>query len=300
MSEHPMPNFEHLVGKELESGTYSWDEHRTMLYAVGVGAGLADPYEELEFTTENTLGKPQQVIPSFIALMSPGGGWIRELGFKARSWDGMDWGYPEGLVHGGQGFTLARPIPPAGTVNLTQHLIGVFDKGSGALAISEVRATLADTGELLGTSRAEMFVRGQGGFGGPRAPADEQAWPKPDRPPDLKVSIEVPIGQSLIYRLLGDNNPHATDPARASGDGFSKPIFFGLGTFGFACRALIKGLCDGDVTRFGGMDARFSQPVHPGDRLDTLIWQTEDGARFIIVVGEGRVVIDRGVFRFMG
>ncbi len=295
-----MTKFDHLIGKELESGTYSWDAHRAMLYAVGVGAGLADPYEELQFTTENTAGVTQQVIPSFMSLMSPGGGWIRELGFKARLWDGMDWGYPEGLVHGEQGFTLARPIPPCGTVNLSQVLLGVFDKGSGALAIAETRATLADTGEPLGTSRAGMFVRGQGGFGGSRGPEGEQPWPKPTRAPDLTVSIDVPIGQSLIYRLLGDTNPHATDPARANGDGFARPIFFGLGTYGFACRALLKGLCDGDVSRFGAMDARFSKPVHPGDRLDTLIWQNEGGAQFLTKAGGDRVVIDRGVFRFMG
>jgi hypothetical protein len=210
-----MTTFDHLIGKQLESGSYTWDAHRTMLYAVGVGAGLADPYEELQFTTENTEGVTQQVIPSFIALMSQSSDWIRELGFKAREWDGMEWGWPEGMVHGDQGITLARPIPVSGTVNLTQTLLGVFDKGSGALAIAETRSTLADTGELLGTSRAGMFVRGQGGFGGPRAPADEKPWPKPDRAPDLTVSIEVPIGQSLIYRLLGDVNPHATDPARA-------------------------------------------------------------------------------------
>ena len=293
-----MLNFDHLIGKELESGSYSWDAQRAMLYAVGVGAGLADPYEELQFTTENTLGVSQQVIPSFMSLMSPGGGWIRELGFKARQWDGMEWGYPEGLVHGEQGFTLDRPIPVSGTVRLCQTLLGVFDKGSGALAIAETRATLADTGESLGTSRAGMFVRGQGGFGGPRGPADEQTWITPDRAPDLTVSIDVPIGQSLIYRLLGDSNPHATDPARAHGDGFSRPIFFGLGTYGFTCRALLKGLCDGDVARFGGMDARFSQPVHPGDRLDTLIWRNECGAQFLTRVNEDRVVIDRGVFRF--
>ena len=129
---------------------------------------------------------------------------------------------------------------------------------------------------------------------GPRA---SRPGSEPERAPDLTVSIDIPIGQSLIYRLLGDVNPHATDPVRAHADGFDRPIFFGLGTFGFACRALFKGLCDGDVTRFGGMDARFSQPVHPGERLDTLIWHTQGGAQFLTLAGD-RVVIDRGVFRF--
>ncbi len=278
-----------------------------MLYAVGVGAGLADPCEELQFTTQNTLDTPQQVIPSFMTLMSPDGDWTRRLGFKAREWDGMEWGYPEGQVHGEQSFSLARPIPVSGTVNLSVTLLGIYDKGSGALAIAETRATLAksgaesgaDTGELLGTSRAGMFIRGQGGFGGPRGPEGEPPWIKPSRAPDLTVSIDIPIGQSLIYRLLGDVNPHATDPVRAHADGFDRPIFFGLGTFGFACRALLKGLCDGDVARFGGMDARFSQPVHPGERLETLIWKNEGGAQFVTMAGD-RVVIDRGVFRYMG
>ena len=149
-----MGKFDHLVGKELESGSWSWDAQKAMLYAVGVGAGLTDPLEELQFTTENTTGVAQQVIPTFMALMSPGGGWIRELGFPAREWDG----YPEGLVHGQQGVSLARPIPPSGKVNLSQVLLGVYDKGSGALCVAETRATLADTGDYPACSCAGRAV----------------------------------------------------------------------------------------------------------------------------------------------
>ena len=291
-----MGKFDHVVGKELESGTFSWDSDRTLLYAIGVGAGLNNPLEELQFTTENTQGVEQQVIPTFMTQMAVGGGWIRDLGFPAREWDG----YPIGLLHGEQGVSLARPIPPSGTANLTQVMIGVFDKGSGALCLAETRATLADTGEYLGASRIGLFVRGQGGFGGPRGPADEQPWVQPDRAPDLTVSLSIPVGQSLIFRLLGDRNPHGTDPAIARADGFDRPIFFGLGTYGFACRALLKGLCDSDVSRFGGIYGRFSKPVFPGETLDTHIWHTDGGAQFQTVVDGDRVVIDRGQFRHAG
>jgi acyl dehydratase len=291
-----MGKFDEWAGKEVGRGTFSWNSDKALLYAVGVGAGLDNPLEELQFTTENTSGVAQQVIPTFMALMAVGGGWIREMGFPAREWDG----YPEGLVQGDQGVSLARPIPPSGTVDLSQVIVGVFDKGSGALCLAETRATLADTGEYLGASRTGLFVRGQGGFGGPRGPADEQPWVKPERPPDLTVSLTVPIGQSLIYRLMGDRNPHATDPAIARADGFERPIFFGLGTYGFACRALLKGLCDGDVARFGGMYGRFSQPVIPGDRLDTRIWHTDGGALFETLANGERRVIDRGTFRYAG
>ncbi len=289
-----MAKFDHLVGRELARGTYSWDTDRTLLYAIGVGAGLCEPREELQFTTENTRGVEQQVIPSFMTQMAVGGGWIKELGFPAREWDG----YPIGLLHGEQGIHLARPIPPQGTAELTQVMIGVFDKGTGALCLAETRATLADTGEYLGASRIGLFVRGQGGFGGPRGPADEQPWERPDRAPDLTVSLPIPVGQSLIYRLLGDRNPHATDPAIAKADGFERPIFFGLGSYGFACRALLKGLCDGEVSRFGGMYGRFAKPVFPGETLDTHIWRDDTGAIFQTTASDGRVVIDRGSFLF--
>ena len=35
----------------------------------------------------------------------------------------------------------------------------------------------------------------------------------------------------------------------ARADGFERPVFYGLGSYGVACRALIKGLCGGDAAR---------------------------------------------------
>jgi acyl dehydratase len=177
-------------------------------------------------------------------------------------------------------------------------LQGVYDKGSGALAVTESRVTLAESGEYLGAARSALFVQGRGGFGGPRTPPDEQPWHRPERAPDVKVSLPVGLNQSLIYRLNGDRTLHGTDPARAHADGFPRPVFFGLGTFGVAGRALLKGLCDDDETRFGTIGGRFSKPVFPGDRLDALIWLTEAGAVFQIWVDDERLVFDRGIFHF--
>jgi acyl dehydratase len=289
-----MGKFDHLAGQEVGSGTFSWDSDRTLLYAIGVGAGISDPLDELQFTTENTQGVRQEVVPTFLSQMSIRSNWLKELGFPARPWDG----YPEGLVQGEQSVRLHRSIPPEGTADLRQVIVGIFDKGSGALIVSDTHATLAETGEPLGFSRTGLFVRGQGGFGGPRGPNDALPWEKQDRAPDLTVSLPLPIGQSLIFRLSGDRNPHGTDPAIAKKDGFERPIFFGLGTYGFACRALLKGLCDGNVARFGTMEGRFSQPVIPGDQLDTQIWLTEGGAQFQTLANGERVVIDRGIFRY--
>jgi acyl dehydratase len=218
--------------------------------------------------------------------------WVELLGWKS---EGLS---PVGMVHGEQSVTLARPIPVSGKAHLSTVLRGVYDKGSGALVVKETRITLADTGEYLGSTCMRLFAQGKGGFGGPRGPAGEPPWGLPEREPDQQVSYSVGLNQSLIYRLSGDRHPHGTEPSRARADGFERPVFYGLGSYGVACRALVAALCDGDVARFGHMDGRFSKPVYPGDRLVMRIWRTGEGAQFQMWANNERLVLDRGIFRF--
>jgi len=286
-----MKPYGHLIGAELGRGRWSWDEETVMLYAVGVGAGLDDPVRDLHFTTENTPGVPLQVLPTFLTQMEGPSNWSSVLG----------WGddqYAIAAVHGEQSVTLARPIPTRGAVSIVNTLDGIYDKGSGALVVTGKRVLLEDTGEYLGSAGTIIFVHGKGGFGGPRNPEGEPSAEMPGGPPDVIVSLPIGLNQSLIYRLLGDRNPHTTQPERARADGFERPAYFGRGTYGVIGRALVRGLCGDDPARFGHMQGRFSKPVYPGDRLDTLIWRTPDGARFQVRANGERVVFDRGVFRF--
>jgi acyl dehydratase len=105
--------------------------------------------------------------------------------------------------------------------------------------------------------------------------------------------------QALIYRLSGDLNPLHADPTFARRAGFDRPILHGLCTYGFTGRALLHGVCDSDASRFHGMQARFSRPVVPGDRLEVHIWRMSEGiAAFRTVNQRGEVVLDRGVCAF--
>ena len=171
-----MSPYDHLIGCELASGLWSWNSDRALLYAVGVGAGLDDPQQELQFTTENTPGVPQQVIPSFMTLMLLQSNWLERLGWES---EGLS---PVGMVHGEQSVTLARPLPVEGKAHLSTVLQGVYDKGSGALVDKVTRITLVkdgvDTGELLGSACMRLFAQGKGGFGGPRGPAGEAPGPE--------------------------------------------------------------------------------------------------------------------------
>ena len=93
------------VGTVTEARERTWDSKDCLLYALGVGAGVADPTgAELEFTTENTHGVTQRVLPSMAVVLQAGGLNIGALGSPDLT----------KMLHGSQGFTLHREIPTEG------------------------------------------------------------------------------------------------------------------------------------------------------------------------------------------
>jgi acyl dehydratase len=276
-----------LVGVPSEPQLRSWDSKDALLYAVGVGAGLGDPLRDLEFTTENCEGITQQVLPTYGVLVAQTHG-HRNLGDFDRAM----------LVHAEQYVELHRPLPVAGAVRTTSTVTGIYDKGSGALVVTENQAVDAGSGEPMITSRGGTFIRGEGGFGGPRNV--EPPWALPDRAPDHQLVRETRPEQALIYRLSGDRNPLHVDPKFAARGGFSQPILHGLCTYGVTGRALLRALCDNEPARFRSMSGRFSRPVLPGEPLTVSIWLQDDGetALFQTTRTDGAVVIDRGRLRY--
>src|SRR5215472_5289177 len=107
-----------VVGIPSEPQQRSWDSKDAILYALGVGAGLGDPLEELEFTTENSQDVAQKVLPTFAVLVARSGPRRRLGDFN-----------PAMLVHAEQGLTLHRPLPVAGRARTTSRLTGMYDKG---------------------------------------------------------------------------------------------------------------------------------------------------------------------------
>ena len=283
-----MPLNHSLVGVPGERRERSWTSTDALLYAIGVGAGLGDPLQELEFTTENTAGVEQKVLPTFGVLLAQART-AGDLGDFDRAM----------LVHAEQSIELHKPLPVEGTLATSAVVTGIYDKGSGALVQTENRAVDAATGEPVVTCRSGTFIRGEGGFGGERG--SSEPWQPPDRAPDRKVTQQTRPEQALLYRLSGDRNPLHADPAFAARGGFSRPILHGLCTYGFTGRVLLHELCGSDPARFASMSGRFSAPVLPGQSLVVTIWIGDDGtAQFRTETEEGTVVIDRGVATFRG
>ena len=279
------------VGATSGPNERSWDSKDALLYAVGVGAGGLDAVgQELKFTTENSKDVEQKVLPTMAVVLGFGGVAMGKIG-------DVDWGK---LLHGSQGVTLHREIPPDGAVQITDSIAGMWDKGEGKNAIidTEAEAVLADSGEPLFTTRSTVVIRGSGGFGG-EAGSTAPTVHAPDTQPDKEVTYQTRPDQALTYRLSGDRNPLHSDPWFASElAGFPKPILHGLCTYGFTGRALLHELCAGDASRFKSMDARFSAPVFPGEALTVKMWVDGNEAIFQTFV-EDRVVIDNGLCTFI-
>ncbi len=285
------------VGSSAEAVERSWHHKDALLYALGVGAGSLDPVGfELDLTTENSQGVTQRVLPTFATVVGQGG----RSGISLGDYD------PAMLVHAEQSIHLHGPIPAEGTVSATTTVAGMYDKGAAGLVVLESEARHAATGALAFTLRTALFIRGEGGFGGPRNPegdeeSDLAAEPLPTREPDETVTYSTRPDQALLYRLSGDRNPLHSDPTFAKRAGFDRPILHGLCTYGFTGRALLHSVCGSDPARFGMMRSRFSKPTMPGDTLTVSVWDIGDRAagayRFRTATQRGETVIDAGLFK---
>ncbi|MEZ0362304.1 MaoC/PaaZ C-terminal domain-containing protein [Mycobacterium sp. pUA109] len=287
-----MPIDPTAIGATTEPTLFEWTDRDTMLYALGVGAGT----EDLAYTTDNSHGIAQQVLPTYAVICC--------MGFAAAAKIG-DFDFSQ-LLHGSQQIRLFAPLPPAGRLSVVAEVADIQDKGEGKNAIVMLRARGTDptTQDVIAETLTTAVIRGAGGFGG--APGQRPAAPEiPDRDPDARVAYPTRDDQALLYRLSGDRNPLHSDPWFAQTlAGFPKPILHGLCSYGFAGRALLAELAGGEAAKITSIAARFSAPVFPGETLTTSIWRTEPGRavfRTEAAAPDGtgaRVVLDDGAVEY--
>jgi acyl dehydratase len=288
-----MPLNPDAVGTTSDPAEATWTSTDSLLYALGVGAGVSDPTGfELEFTTENSADVKQQAFPTMPVVIGPKGGGGGSGGNPFSKIGTFDWAM---LVHGEQSVTLHQPLPPEGTAMMVNKVAAMYDKGKAAIVVLENNAT-DSSGKPLFSTTMSAFIRGEGGWGGDRGPSGPRNV-APERAPDEVVTYTTRPDQALLYRLNGDRNPLHSDPSFAKLAGFDKPILHGLCTFGFTGRALLHAVCGSDPARFKEIEGRFSQPVMPGEALEVRIWVDGNEAIYQTWVGD-HVVLDGGKLTF--
>ncbi|MEU2870348.1 MaoC/PaaZ C-terminal domain-containing protein [Streptomyces olivoreticuli] len=264
------------VAAEPRSTELSWDHKDIQLYHLGIGAGTpaTDP-AELRYTLESRL----HVLPSFATVA--GGGMALAGGLSA---PGIDVDLA-GVLHGGQRVELHRPIPVRGSATHTTRVTAVHDKGKAAVIV--LRSEVADADGPLWAGESEIFVRGEGGFGGERGTTTRLDVPTAD--PTVTALRPVREDQALLYRLSGDWNPLHADPEFAAVAGFDRPILHGLCSYGIALKAVVDTVLGGDVTRVRSYATRFAGVVFPGETLRIRAWSVPPGRVQVLVT-----VVERG------
>lgn len=241
----------------------NYRDQDSLLYALGVGFGN-DPLDmqALAYVVE-TIG--QCTVPT-MATMLPRLDFLNECG----------WDYSQ-VLHVEQKLDLYRPLPMAAKLLLTSRVVSVQDRGEGNGAVIRIatNARLGRDDTAMFMLESTLIARAGGGFGGP-AVVSPTSHTLPSREPDLSCDLAIQSDQALLYRLCGDRNPLHADPRVARAAGFDAPILHGLCTYGFACRAILKTICNYDFTLIKGFEAGFSGPVYPGDILTTDMWQDRD------------------------
>lgn len=263
---------EKALAAEPRTSRISWDHKDVQLYHLGIGAGarpgVADPAVdpgELRYTLESRL----QVLPTFATVA--GAGTALAGGLLA---PGVDVDLAA-VLHGGQSVRVHRPIPVKGSAVTTSKVAAVYDKVKAAVLV--LRTEAADDEGPLWTSDSQIFVRGEGGFGGERGPSERMAYPAVAG--NHVVERPVRPDQALLYRLSGDWNPLHADPDFAAKAGFDRPILHGLCTYGMTLKAVTDTVLGGDVTRIRSCRARFTGVVFPGETLRIEMWTSPDQVR---------------------
>ena len=274
-------NYEKLMATDVVDLPFSYRDTETMLYSLSVGLGRDSlDRHELAYVTERD-GAPK-TMPSLATVLVPDM-FPPDLG----------WDYSQ-VLHAEQRLELYRPLPPAADLLINKRVAAAFDRGPkiGALVMFEAEARLAHDDTVLFTLGNTIVARGDGGFGGPngKGPRPHRV---PRREPDLSCDIDTRPDQALLYRLNGDRNPLHSDPGLARSVGFDGPILHGLCTYGVACHAILKTICNYDHTLISAFDARFSSPVLPGDTITTDMWQDGDTVSFQCTVQERDTVVLR-------
>ena len=209
------------VGATGKPTTRSWTFRDSLLYAVGIGAGAEDPFaSELEFTTHNSKEIEHRAFPTQGVVIGFGAG-----GAMAHAGD-LDWGR---LLHGSQGITVHRPIPPRAASRSPTALPpraasrsptalpGCGTRAKAAMRSSTPRpprsTPTAATCFLSCAARWSSAVGTTvtGGFGG-EAGSTGVMVTAPDTDPDYEVVYQTRSDQALTYRLSGDYSD-APEPA---------------------------------------------------------------------------------------
>ncbi|KAI0530562.1 hypothetical protein KFK09_000106 [Dendrobium nobile] len=266
-----------VISHKFLEESFSYSERDAAIYALGVGACAGDAVDEkeLKYVYHRDGQRSIEVLPTFAALFP----FKNSKGFILADVPGLEFD-PKLLLHGQQYIEIYKPFPSSCSVKNKVTVAGLHDKGKAAIIEIETTSYIEESGEALCMNRNTLYLRGSGGFSKSSKPYSYANYPAgqvssssvPKNEPFAIYEDHTHQSQALLYRLSGDYNPLHSDPVVARIAGFNRPILHGLCTLGFAVRAIIRSICNGDPTAVRSIFGRFLLHVFPGESLITEMW----------------------------
>lgn len=201
----PPPNVDvsKAVGFKQRPQRVTYNSRDLMLYALSIGTRQ----DELHFLYENEpLFAAFPTYPLVLPLKRDNQGVSVYGGGGGEDVPGIPPFDPNRLVHGDQSLQVLRPLPLEGDFELHTSVTGVYDKGKGMVI---ERTTLMvdpkDPSKPYSSMKGSAFVRGYGGWGGPKGPKPENLDPPKDRleQPDAVYEDKTNDEVAILYRLSG-------------------------------------------------------------------------------------------------
>ncbi|CAO3596727.1 unnamed protein product [Absidia cylindrospora] len=277
MPEGYKVDVEKAVGHKSPVEVVACNRRDFLLYALSVGV----PDTDLQWLYEND------------AKFGPLPTYALSLLLKSDDWDVNV--FTERFNSGG-----AIPGIPPYNPDCMVHGEQSLNVGSGMLINSAVDL-VGETNDIhYCRMESQMFVRGYGGWGGPKGLKAPSYKPPADRvsSPDASVDFHTGTHQALLYRLSGDFNPLHADPKVAQSVGLPRPILHGLCSYGRVGHAITQQFANNDRHRFKSISARFASPVLPGETVTIDMWKVpHDGNSFgVVFIGKvgKRLVLTNG------
>jgi len=273
-SEDYNANIEKAKQAKADGTEFSYDDREVILYNLSLGAKRT----QLPLVYENN--DDFQVLPTFGVIPY----------FNAVAPFSMDEIIPNFspmmLLHGEQYLEIRKfPIPTRAKTVSYPKLVEVIDKGKAAVVVTGTVTKDANTGEDLFYNESTTFIRGSGGFNGPKKGGNRgratTVYQTPKRSPDIVREEQTSDDQAALYRLNGDRNPLHIDPEFSKVGGFKDPILHGLCFFGFSGKHIVE-----NFGLFKNIKVRFAGTVIPGQTLVTEMWKEGDTVIFQTKVKE--------------
>ncbi|KAK6376117.1 hypothetical protein LTS17_007368 [Exophiala oligosperma] len=275
-------------GNQWERPTYQYDDKEIILYNLSVGAKRND----LDLVYEKS--PAFQPVPTFALIPA-----IEE--FLIYHNQVLVPNFSDRRVLHGEHYLeiLNHPIPTKGMMKTTGETLDVIDKGKAAITITGLTTRDTVNNEVVFYNEATFFLRGSGGFGGPRTRQSPLRGPPLSKPPqreaDVTVEHRTSTEQAVLYRLTGDRAAMHVDPNESCGAGFSDPILHGACFLGITGYHIFR-----TYGRYGSIRNRFSGVVIPGQTLKVEMWRGSGKDAGLVyfqttVMETGKRCIDGGV-----